>query len=138
VEARLLPELSFIDAYRCCPLCVGAHFAPDFSVEVEGCKLQWVRCQDCELVFQNPRLTEDSLTHLYRSTNYFGLKNTDGDGAYSDYTKADPIRIAQGRRRISRISKLSGIAKGQLLDVGSASGSFALAARSAGFDVTCI
>ena len=50
----------------------------------------------------------------------------------------DWIRIAQGQRRIKRIVARTGIAGGRLLDVASASGFFGVAARSVGFDVTCI
>ncbi len=132
-----MAELAFIEAYTHCPLCGSSRRAPDFTFDVDDCTIRWERCGDCHLVFQNPRLTEASLTHLYRTTNYFGAK-ADRNAAYSDYTKADPIRINQSRRRISWITKRSGLSKGRLLDVGSASGFFAVAAREAGFDATCI
>ena len=69
---------------------------------------------------------------LYGSSNYFS------GGAYRDYMRDDWIRIAQGQRRIKRIVARMGIAGGRLLDVASASGFFGVAARSVGFDVTCI
>jgi len=69
---------------------------------------------------------------LYGSSNYFS------GGAYRDYMRDDWIRIAQGQRRIKRIVARTGIAGGRLLDVASASGFFGVAARSVGFDVTCI
>ena len=57
---------------------------------------------------------------------------------YDQFTRHDSIRIAQSRRRIARIMKLTSVAGGHLLDVGSASGFFGVATREVGFDVTCV
>jgi hypothetical protein len=100
--------------------------------------LAWDRCEDCTLVFQNPRLAESAISGLYRSENYFGREGSSNSAAYVDYVRYDPIRIKQGRRRMGRILDVTGVHRGRLLDVGSASGFFGVAAREAGFDVTCI
>jgi SAM-dependent methyltransferase len=131
-------QLSFIDRYERCPLCssdmlTGAGVF-DFGKER---RISWSRCDHCELRFQNPRLTEASLRDLYATTDYFGLEGG-AKGAYTDFPRFDPIRIKQGGRRIRRIMKLSGVTGGRLLDVGSASGFFGVAARDAGFDPVCI
>jgi SAM-dependent methyltransferase len=132
--------LSFIAFYDRCPVCessacVGAH-AIDLD---EATRIRWWRCADCGLVFQNPRLTEQSLRDLYARVDYFGLRGSgDPAAAYADFMRFDAVRIAQGRRRIARIAKVSGVTSGRLLDVGSASGFFGVAARDAGFEVTCI
>jgi SAM-dependent methyltransferase len=93
---------------------------------------------DCSLVFQNPRLAETAIAALYRSQDYFGRDRSSHSAAYVDYLRYDRIRIEQSRRRMRRIMEISGTRHGRLLDVGSASGFFGVAAREAGFDVTCI
>jgi 2-polyprenyl-3-methyl-5-hydroxy-6-metoxy-1,4-benzoquinol methylase len=55
-----------------------------------------------------------------------------------DYVRHDSTRIQQSRRRIARVMDVGGVRHGRLLDVGSASGSFGVAARETGFEVTCI
>jgi SAM-dependent methyltransferase len=89
-------------------------------------------------VFQNPRLSDSALAALYRSQDYFGREGSSHSAAYMDYVRYDRIRVEQSRRRMTRIINVSGVRSGRLLDVGSASGFFGLAAREAGFDVTCI
>jgi SAM-dependent methyltransferase len=130
--------LSFIEPYRSCPLCGHIGLTQNSTMSLYDASLTWDRCTSCSLVFQNPRLSEASLRKLYATTDYFGLHKVGAGSAYSAYTRNDPIRIKQGRRRMARITQLTGLHQGQLLDVGSASGFFGVAAREAGFDVACI
>jgi SAM-dependent methyltransferase len=103
-----------------------------------GTRLAWDRCKDCTLVFQNPRLAESAISALYGGQDYFGRECSSNSAPYVDYVRYDPIRIKQGRIRMGRIIDVTGLHRGRLLDVGSASGFFGVAAREAGFDVTCI
>jgi len=121
-----------------CPLCDSGEITSAHAVDVGGTRLTWDRCKDCNLVFQNPRLAESAISALYGSQNYFGRECSGISAAYADYVRYDPIRIKQGRRRMRRIVDVAGVHGGRLLDVGSASGFFGVAAREAGFDVTCI
>jgi hypothetical protein len=131
-------DLCFIDRYTRCPLCDSGRLIPDFTYDLPDARLTWDRCKDCTLVFQNPRLTEAAIRGLYSSNDYFGREGSNASAAYVDYVRYDPIRIEQSRRRLARIANVTGIRRGRLLDVASASGFFAVAAREAGFDVTCI
>lgn len=131
-------ELSFIDRYANCPVCNSSALTSDFSFAIFGLRITWDRCEDCTLVFQNPRLTEESIRLLYEKTSYFGNDESNALSGYSNYEKEDHLRIAHSNKRISKIKAVSGISNGKLLDVGSASGFFGVSARSAGFDVTCV
>jgi SAM-dependent methyltransferase len=130
--------LSFLERYVQCPLCGSDGLTPAHTVDFDAGHLSWDRCIDCSLVFQNPRLTETAIAALYRSQDYFGRNRSSHSAAYVDYLRYDRIRIEQSRRRMRRIMEISGTGSGTLLDVGSASGFFGVAAREAGFDVTCI
>jgi transcription elongation factor Elf1 len=133
-------RLSFIDPYDRCPVCGSEALLDAGAIDIDpNNRIRWSRCSDCGLRFQNPRLSEASLHDLYAAADYFGTKGHDNPlAAYADFTRHDPVRIRQARRRLARIGKLSGIQTGRLLDVGSASGFFGVAAREAGFEVTCI
>jgi SAM-dependent methyltransferase len=111
---------------------------PDFTFDLPDGRLTWDRCEDCGLIFQNPRLTERTIRDLYSIRDYFGRQSATSSTAYVDYIRYDPIRIEQSRRRLARIVNITGIRRGRLLDLGSASGFFAVAAREAGFEVTCV
>jgi SAM-dependent methyltransferase len=130
--------LLFIDRYVLCPLCGSERIDPAHTLDLEASRLSWDRCTDCSLVFQNPRLAESAIRALYRSQDYFGREGFSHSAAYVDYLRYDRIRVKQSRRRMRRIIEVSGTRRGRLLDVGSASGFFGVAAREAGFDVTCI
>jgi SAM-dependent methyltransferase len=128
----------FIDRYVRCPLCDSARIVRSHAFDLDAARLTWDRCTDCSLVFQNPRLTNSAIAALYRSQDYFGREGSSSAAAYVDYVRYDRIRVEQSRRRMRRIIDVSGVRSGRLLDVGSASGFFGLAAREVGFDVTCI
>jgi len=133
-------SISFIDPYERCPVCNSGDLTSSHALDLNSeARVQWSRCRDCGLTFQNPRLSETSLRALYEHADYFGLhSNKNRAGAYADFLAFDPMRIKQGHRRITRIVELSGVRGGRLLDVASASGFFGVAARDAGFEVTCI
>ena len=130
--------LAFLPRYLTCPLCGSERLKCDFTILLQaGDLLSWDACSDCTLVFQNPQLSKELLAALYSQTNYFG-REAGGIPGYYDYAKADALRIAQSKRRLQRIARITGIRKGRLLDVGSATGFFGYAAKQRGFDVTCI
>ncbi len=132
-------ENPFIERYADCPLCQCPKLFADFTVDIEGMHLTWSKCSNCSLVFQNPRLKEEAIFSLYESTSYFGSDASDRLSGYAHYVRHDKMRIAQSRRRIERIRHIAGLKQGgRLLDIGSASGFFGVAAREAGYDVTCI
>jgi len=65
-----------------CPLCNAHPYRPLWS---RG-EAQYVRCSECTLVYENPRLTETELRDFYSAESYFinrdGGKNTPG---YQNY-----------------------------------------------------
>lgn len=131
-------SLSFIDEYSCCPLCGASQLRPEFQVMLFGQVLKWSRCTGCTLVFQNPRLSADSIHMAYVEMDYWGLRTDGGASAYRAYLEHDPLRIAHARRRLDTIHAVRPLSGGKLLDVGSATGFFGVAARERGFDVTCV
>src|SRR5262245_55712529 len=103
----------FGDPYTTCPLCGSGRIAPRLQRRYHGIDIAWSDCGDCSLFFQNPRLSGAAIRRLYATTGYFAA-------AYGDYFKNDPIRIANGRRRLDLIQRVTGVAGGRLLDIGSA------------------
>jgi len=70
-EATRVPRVRPLDA---CPVCGAregseAFVAPDFLLGVPG-EYRYVRCADCESVYQNPRVEEEDLRICY-SADYF-------------------------------------------------------------------
>ena len=86
-------KLTLIARYDSCPLCRCKQISPDFTYEVFETTLHWDRCSECDLTFQNPRLAPESISKLYKETNYWGT-------AYGDYLLGDIARITQSHRRI--------------------------------------
>jgi SAM-dependent methyltransferase len=121
-----------------CLVCDGSKLIDGSRFELEDATLRWSRCASCGLRFQNPRISEESIPKLYSRFDYFGVHGGSEKAGYDQFTRHDSIRIAQSRRRIARIMKLTSVAGGRLLDVGSASGFFGVATREVGFDVTCV
>jgi SAM-dependent methyltransferase len=129
--------ITFAKEYNSCPLCDHTNILPNFSINVGNTRLRWSACDACGLTFQNPRISSESLSELYQTMDYFG--RADGHAAaYSDYVRYEPIRLAQSRRRLAEIKKVTGVVVGRLLDVGSASGFFGAAAKEQGFEVLCV
>jgi 2-polyprenyl-3-methyl-5-hydroxy-6-metoxy-1,4-benzoquinol methylase len=128
-----------------CPLCgsddylvvSASRYPEDFTAEQlqrafhassdEKLMDQLVRCRGCELIYVNPRISDDVLISSYESA-------------------VDPAFIGQNPERIRTFSRL--LKKtlprvgyrmtpgARLLDVGCAGGAFLVAARDHGFDVT--
>jgi SAM-dependent methyltransferase len=127
--------MSFEQRYRLCPLCGSHILTPEWSSTFMDLALSWDRCGQCRLVFQNPRLSDATIRRLYRESSYFGGAR---QSAYSGYVQHDAMRVAQSHRRLDLIAKKSGVRSGRLLDVGSATGFFGVAARERGFAVTSV
>ena len=115
-----------------CPICDGSPVTPAYQISAFGAQVGYSICNACGFIFQNPRLTAESVRSAYVADDYW---NT----AYHEYFKGDRLRMANSRRRVRFMEQAVGVkAKGKLLDIGSATGIFAVAARDAGYSVRCI
>jgi SAM-dependent methyltransferase len=120
-----------------CPACQSAEAATIVKRTVRGFPLAFSRCGNCGLIYQNPRLTRESLAN-YFSSNLF-IQDPGGDKlhellGYSDYFDWDRSYKKTARLRLRRLTK-SKQPPGELLEIGTATGSFLDAARSFGFRV---
>lgn len=95
----------------------------------------WCTCQECGLVFQNPKLTRESLDAIYNSKLYWQSDARTSDGrrlGYNQYEKDDALRMALGHQRVEVMSRH--LSSGRVLEIGCATGSFVKAACDSGFD----
>ncbi|MCL4472641.1 MAG: class I SAM-dependent methyltransferase [Actinobacteria bacterium] len=115
-----------------CDLCGGTHHellfvGHDRLFDIEG-EFPLVRCQDCGLVFVNPRPSYEEMARFYPQDDYdlynkaAGLKNR----------SMDELGRLQGPRK-GRIEKFQ--KNGKLLDIGFGDGSFLYFMKECGWDV---
>lgn len=87
-----------------------------------------VKCTKCDLVYVNPRLTEEELKKIYDSEDYYI-----GEGfGYENYAGQLQNRLRRSHNILTFLERFSG--RGKLLDVGCATGSFLMAARERGWE----
>jgi SAM-dependent methyltransferase len=120
-----------------CPVCRSADASTVVARKVRGFPLEFSRCGHCSLIYQNPRLTRESLAS-YFSSNLF-IQDPKGDNldellGYSDYFDWDRSYKRTAQLRLARLARFKQ-PPGELLEIGTATGSFLNAARSFGFRV---
>ncbi len=130
-----------------CYVCASTTRAPAFDLSFFDHPFQWVRCSDCGLVFQSPRLTKGSLDLIYNSELYWrGRSDATPPPAestdelrlgYNNYEMGHPYRMAQARQRVRALSRHLPTGS-RVLEVGCAAGFFLSALKQAGFDATGI
>ena len=131
-----LPEWQF-ERLAACPICRHVEASTVLRRAVQGLPLEFSQCGHCGLIYQNPRLTRDSLAD-YFSSDFF-IQDPMGDNldellGYPDYFDWDKSYRKTARLRLERIRKLKQ-PPGELLEIGPATGSFLDSARSFGFRV---
>lgn len=95
----------------------------------------YVRCLSCGFVFQPERVSPSEEASRY--TGQYFDEYPHPKGGVHDYDGNEPQRQLEARRRIEWIiSSLGTNTRGDLLEVGAASGAFLSAAEAAGFAVT--
>jgi SAM-dependent methyltransferase len=120
-----------------CPICHSAEASTMLAKKVRGFPLEFARCGNCSLVYQNPRLTRESLASYFSSSLF--LRDPEGEKAgellgYSDYFNWDRSYKRTAQLRLARLARFKQ-PPGLLLEIGAATGSFLDAARSSGFRV---
>lgn len=115
-----------------CPLCLGKNFKDQFIKD----KMTVVQCQDCGLIFTNPRHKQKELiVHYDKNYYYCPQKDPLDNTRYLDYN----ARYLKGKekKRFDFIFKKLGQfkpEKGKLLDIGAATGFFVSEAIRKGWD----
>lgn len=122
--------------YTHCPICGSASLQPVLSARdhtVSGEEFQLLQCAACTLRFTQDVPDAASITPYYKSENYISHTNTSKgliNGLYQFVRK----RTLKRKRRL--IETLTGIHKGNLLDVGSGTGAFVQEMNQQGWQVT--
>ena len=128
-------DIRFIERVTECPLCASKELKPEFSISIYTTLVYWDACLKCDLVFQNPRLAEETIKRIYQSEDYWGKNTGDKTAGYVRYQDQEPIRLVGSRDRLRKIMDMTGLRSGKVLDVGCATGFFAAACKEKGFQV---
>jgi 2-polyprenyl-3-methyl-5-hydroxy-6-metoxy-1,4-benzoquinol methylase len=124
-----LGEIKFEDTN--CPVCGSDKRVPKYEKTVKGYHLNYVICDECETLYQKPRMTVESLRMIYASKDFY--EGGDDSVNYYSFLEGEPYLSKTAQRRIDIIKKF---AKGRkLLEVASAAGFFLKTAKANGFDV---
>ncbi len=126
-------DVRFIPRVSECPLCNSAQLKLEFSITVYNTPICWNTCVKCDLVFQNPRLDEETIKLIYQSGDYWSKDAKNKTAAYFRYQDQEPVRLAESRDRLRKIMSVTGLQAGKVLDVGCATGFFAAACKEKGF-----
>ncbi len=111
------------EALMTCPLCNAQRWQSVYSAHLEREKLAHVVCEECGLVFQNPRPTSGSLANYYGDA-YGSVLNRGEEGTGSGPT-LQAIRNAEikAERAISFLERYySPPERASVLDIGSSAG----------------
>lgn len=122
--------------YTLCPVCGSAGISKVFKVKDNTASQEYFEiyhCSNCQVRFtQNPP-SEASIGDYYKSENYISHTDTSKGVINRLYQTVRNISLNQKR---NLIEKTTGLAKGNLLDVGSGTGYFASTMKKAGWNVT--
>ena len=120
-----------------CPACRNAEATTIIRKTVQKLPLEFSLCRACGLIYQNPRMTRETLANYFSSDIFI----RDPEGAesgellgYPDYLDWDQSYRKTARLRLTRLVRFKE-PPGELLEIGTATGSFLEAARSIGFHV---
>ena len=100
-----------------CPICENESFTHLFKKNNEP----FVKCNNCSLVFINPR------------PNYETIKETYGNDYSRDYAKKASTKLKRSLRRV-RLVKNRFVSTGRWLDIGCSAGFVVKSAKDSGFD----
>lgn len=127
-QFRPLAELEFEPTT--CPVCGANEVSKPLTKPFQGNLLHFATCARCSTLYQNPRMTVDSLRSIYDSQEFFEGRE-DNVNYYSFLSGESYLR----RTARGRIERFRHVAPGtRLLEVASAAGFFLAEAKAAGFD----
>lgn len=102
--------------------------------------LNFVRCNHCGLVYQNPRPTEDSLRQFFTSTSFVSHKETkEGKEltGYYDYLGDESFRLKMAKGRLKQINRIFNQKKPlDILKIAPGTGTFLKLAKDQGHHIT--
>lgn len=119
-----------------CPLCKSGRFLnyaeiTDHAVSKENFIL--CKCSNCELLFTNPRPTEDKIGPYYNFPEYYSHEDKAKNLTQWIYQKVRNFSISKKVDYIRRLKR-----KGKLLDYGCGTGEFLKAAKNKGWKISGI
>jgi SAM-dependent methyltransferase len=127
-DFRPLAELEFEPTT--CPVCGASAVRDPLEKEFQGFTLQFGTCVGCSTLYQNPRMTVDSLRTMYDSEEFF--EGREKNVNYYSFLSGETYLRRTAKGRIERFQpKVKGT---KLLEVASAAGFFLAEAKAAGFD----
>ena len=113
-----------------CPVCGATKVRKPFEKQFQGTTLHFGTCTSCATLYQNPRMTVDSLRTIYDSEEFF--EGREKNVNYYSFLSGEEYLRRTARGRIRRFQALAPGTR--LLEVASAAGFFLAEAQAAGFD----
>ncbi|HEY0298232.1 MAG TPA: class I SAM-dependent methyltransferase [Arachidicoccus sp.] len=122
--------------YNQCPLCnsnniQSVFYAKDYTVSPEDFEI--VQCKDCTLRFTQNVPDQQSIGKYYKSENYISHTNT-SKGFINKMYQA--VRRRTMKQKVKIVQQQTGLITGNLLDIGSGTGTFLNAMKNAGWQIT--
>jgi SAM-dependent methyltransferase len=113
-----------------CPVCGATEIGKRLHKTFQGIDLHYGTCVRCGTLYTNPRLTVDSLRHIYATQEFF--EGQEESLNYYSFLSGEEYLRRTARGRIQRFQKYT---KGtRLLEVASAAGFFLAEAKAAGYE----
>jgi 2-polyprenyl-3-methyl-5-hydroxy-6-metoxy-1,4-benzoquinol methylase len=121
----------------CCPVCGSSNASLKHKKTIREDTMFYYICNDCDLLYANPRATPESLKNIYASADFFQGGEEGGDHLnYADFIGGEEYLRMTARDRLKRISQYR--SSGKMLEVASAAGFFLIESKLAGYDVSGI
>lgn len=119
-----------------CPLCKSGRFLNHSEIRdhaVSGESFVLCKCSECQLLFTNPRPSQEDIAPYYNFPTYYSHEDKTQNLTQWVYQKVRSYNISKKVAFINSYKK-----KGKLLDYGCGTGEFLKAAKSEGWKITGI
>jgi SAM-dependent methyltransferase len=114
-------------AHVACPVCG----ADDAALFVEKDWFRFVRCRRCEMVYLNPRFTDEATYQFYNS-DANAIYN---ESKFEDASGSRAFDYAANEEDLDFLDRRRGGKRGRVLEIGSAKGNFLERAKARGYEV---